>query len=89
MKRKEFFSMLKNNQGKNIALQVEENTIERTEMKKYMYYMINDRIHIRNSENLDFVVINVNLIRSIRENIECINLILDNKEETQIKISIT
>lgn len=86
MKRKEFLEKLEKNKGKDLVIEVEDEIIQKATMEKMKYEVKEDKLNIQSSINLDFAVINLNIIRDIQEISENITLFLENKKETKIKI---
>lgn len=88
MNKKEFLEMLESNKEKDITIEVEGQILQKATMYQYIYQIIEDRLYIRNKTNLDFAVINLNIIRQIQKTPENIILYLEDKDETIIKLSI-
>lgn len=90
MERKGFLEKLKEYKEKNIKIESAELNKERnkkTIIEKMTYEIKNDIIRITSTANSESVEINLNTIREIKENSNCIILYFDNKEEGKIKIS--
>jgi len=88
MKKEEFVKLLENSKGKDIIIEVAGEIVQKVTMKQYTYNIIEDKIYIRNSSNLHFAVINLNLIRHIEKNDLNITIYIDNSKDTKIKISV-
>ena len=67
MNKKEFLEMLESNKEKDITIEVEGQILQKATMYQYIYQIIEDRLYIRNKTNLDFAVINLNIIRQIQK----------------------
>lgn len=89
MKRKEFLDFFKRNKGKNIEIEMRSNTknSKKTIIEKMEYEVRNDIIFIKNEINSELVEINLNTIREVEEVSSSIIMHVDNREESQIKIS--
>lgn len=89
MKRKEFLDFFKRNKGKNIEIEMRSNTknSKKTIIEKMEYEVRNDIIFIKNEINSELVEINLNTIREVEEVSSSIIVHVDNREESQIKIS--
>lgn len=87
MKRKEFLEKLEGNKGKNLVIEVEGEMIQKATIEKMRYEVKEDKLKIQSSINLDFAVINLNIVRDIKESSENITIFLEDKKETKIKIS--
>lgn len=88
MKRKEFLAKLEVNKGKNFVIEIQGEFIQKVNIEKMGLEIEEDRLYIKDSVKLDFVVINLNTIRNIIETPENITLLIDNPKETKIKISV-
>ncbi len=88
MNRKELLKKLENNKGKKFVIKVQDEIIQKATMEKMTYEIKEDKLYIQSSINSDFAVINLNMIRSIEENLENIGIFLEDKKETEIKISV-
>ena len=88
MERKEFLEMLERYKGKNLNVEIEEREIYKKKVNDYAYVIIDDRLYIKSSQDLDFVVINSNIIRNIENNLENTILYIDDINETKIKLSV-
>ena len=88
MERKEFLEMLEEYKGQNLSIEIEGKEIQKKKMNDYAYVIIDDRLYIKNSKDLDFVVINSNIIRNIKNNSGDTILYIDDKSETKIKLSV-
>ena len=78
---------LDQNEGKKIEVETERGIIRKVTLKEITYGVKYGKLHIINSSNNDNVVINLNEIRNIQNEKENIIIILDDKEDTKIKIS--
>ena len=78
---------LDQNEGKKIEVETERGIIRKVTLKEITYGVKYGELHIINSSNNDNVVINLNEIRTIQNEKENIIIILDDKEDTKIKIS--
>lgn len=87
MERKEFLAKLELIKGTEVAIEVEGEIVQKITMKQLLNEIKEDRLYIRNRENLDFAVINLNTIRDIQVKEKCMTIYLDNAKETKIKIS--
>ena len=89
MKRKEFLDFFKRNKGKNIEIEMRSSTknSKKTIIEKMEYEVRNDIIFIKNEINSELVEINLNTIREVEEVSSSIIVHVDNREESQIKIS--
>lgn len=88
MKRKEFLARLEANKGKNFVIEIQGEIIQKVTMEKMEFEIEEDRLYIRDSVNLDFVIITLNTIRDIIESPENMTLLLEDPKETKIKISV-
>ena len=52
------------------------------------YEIKNDELYLINGSNLDFAVINLNIIRNFNVNNGEVVIFLEDKKETKIKISV-
>ena len=86
MKIKDFLEKLKKNKGRNIIIEVQNEIIKKSTIQQKNYEIKEDELYILSSENADVAVININVIRSINENIDNILIYLEDKKETQKKI---
>lgn len=78
---------LDQNEGKKIEVETERGIIRKVTLKEITYGVKYGKLHIINASNNDNVVINLNEIRNIQNEKENIIIILDDKEDTKIKIS--
>lgn len=78
---------LDQNEGKKIEVETERGIIRKVTLKEITYGVKYGELHIINSSNNDNVVINLNEIRNIQNEDKNIIIILDDKEDTKIKIS--
>lgn len=78
---------LDQNEGKKIEVETERGIIRKVTLKEITYGVKYGKLHIINASNNDNVVINLNEIRNIQNEDENIIIILDDKEDTKIKIS--
>lgn len=85
MKIKEFF---KENEGKNFVVEVENEIIKKATIEEMHYEIKEDEIYLISKINLDFAVINLNLVRNFNKNNGNIVIFLEDKKETKIKISV-
>lgn len=88
MKIKDFLESLDNNKGKCFVIEVTNGIIKKTTIQQMDYKIENDELYLINSLNLDFAVINLNVIRNFSVNDKSIEIFLDNKKETKIEISV-
>lgn len=86
MKIKDFLEKLEKNKGRNIIIEVQNEIIKKSTIQQMNYEIKEDELYILSSENADVAVININVIRSINENIDNILIYLEDKKETQKKI---
>ena len=85
MKIKEFF---KENEGKNFVVEVENEIIKKATIEEMNYEIKEDELYIISRINLDFAVINLNIVRNFNVNSGKIVIFLEDKKETKIKISV-
>ena len=85
MKIKDF---LEENKGKNFVIEVENGIIKKATIEEMNYKIKEDELYIISRINLDFAVINLNIIRSFNVNSGKIVIFLEDKKETKIKISV-
>ena len=85
MKIKDF---LEENKGKNFIIEVENGIIKKATIEEMKYEIKNDELYLINGLNLDFAVINLNIIRNFNINGGKIVIFLEDKKETKIKISV-
>lgn len=85
MKIKDF---LEENKGKNFIIEVENGIIKKVTIEEMKYEIKNDELYIINGSNLDFAVINLNIIRNFNVNNGKVVIFLEDKKETKIKISV-
>lgn len=78
---------LDQNEGKKLEVETEKGIIRKVTLKEITYGVKYGELHIINSSNNDNVVINLNEIRNIQNEDKNIIIILDDKEDTKIKIS--
>ena len=78
---------LDQNEGKKLEVETERGIIRKVTLKEITYGVKYGELHIINSSNNDNVVINLNEIRNIQNEDKNIIIILDDKEDTKIKIS--
>ena len=87
MKRIEFLEKL--NKHQKIVVEMEGENNSKIFMENVIYSIKDDRLYLRNNVDLNFIVINCNIIREILfdENIQEVNIYLEDKYDTKIKIS--
>lgn len=85
MKIKDF---LEENKGKKFVIEVENGIIKKATIEEMNYKIKNDELYIISKINLDFAVINLNIIRNFNVNSGKIVIFLEDKKETKIKISV-
>ncbi len=87
MKKIEFLEKLKENP--NVIVEMEGENNSKIFMKNIIYSIKDDRLYLRNKEDLNFVVINLNLIREIdyTEKSKDIVIVIEDIHDTKIKIS--
>lgn len=85
MKIKDF---LEENKGKNFIIEVENGIIKKVTIEEMKYEIKNDELYLINGSNLDFAVINLNIIRNFNINNGKVVIFLEDKKETKIKISV-
>ena len=85
MKIKDF---LEENKGKNFIIEVENGIIKKITIEEMKYEIKNDELYIINGSNLDFAVINLNIMRNFNVNNGKVVIFLEDKKETKIKISV-
>lgn len=85
MKIKDF---LEENKGKKFIIEVENGIIKKATIEEMKYEIKNDELYLINGLNLDFAVINLNIIRNFNINGGKIVIFLEDKKETKIKISV-
>lgn len=85
MKIKDF---LEENKGKKIVIEVENGIIKKITIEEMKYEIKNDELYLINGSNLDFAVINLNIIRNFNVNNGKVVIFLEDKKETKIKISV-
>ena len=79
---------LEENKGKNFVIEVENGIIKKATIEEMNYEIKNDELYIISKINLDFAVINLNIIRNFNVNSGKIVIFLEDKKETKIKISV-
>ena len=85
MKIKDF---LEENKGKNFVIEVENGIIKKATIEEMNYEIKEDELYIISRINLDFAVINLNIVRNFNVNSGKIVIFLEDKKETKIKISV-
>ena len=85
MKIKDF---LEENKGKNFIVEVENGIIKKATIEEMNYEIKEDELYIISRINLDFAVINLNIVRNFNVNSGKIVIFLEDKKETKIKISV-
>ena len=85
MKIKDF---LEENKGKNFVIEVENGIIKKATIEEMNYKIKEDELYIISRINLDFAVINLNIVRNFNVNSGKIVIFLEDKKETKIKISV-
>lgn len=85
MKIKDF---LEENKGKNFVIEVENGIIKKATIEEMNYEIKEDELYIISKINLDFAVINLNIIRNFNVNNGKVVIFLEDKKETKIKISV-
>ena len=85
MKIKDF---LEENKGKKFIVEVENEIIKKATIEEMNYKIKEDELYIISRINLDFAVINLNVVRSFNVNSGKIVIFLEDKKETKIKISV-
>ena len=75
-------------QRKKIVILVENGIIKKVTIEEMKYEIKNDELYIINDLNLDFAVINLNIIRNFNVNNGKVVIFLEDKKETKIKISV-
>ena len=83
MKIKDF---LEENKGKKLVIEVKNEIIKKATIKQMHYEIKDDELYILNGANLDFAVINLNLVRNYDINGGNMVILLEDKKETLIKI---
>lgn len=76
------------NKGRNFIVEVENGIIKKATIEEMNYEIKNDELYIISKINLDFAVINLNIVRSFNVNSGKIVIFLEDKKETKIKISV-
>lgn len=84
MKIKDF---LEENKGKNFVVEVENGIIKKATIEEMNYEIKDNELYIISRTNLDFAVINLNIVRNFNINSGNIVIFLEDKKETKIKIS--
>ena len=79
---------LEENKGKKFVIEVENGIIKKVTIEEMKYEIKNDELYIINGSNLDFAVINLNIIRNFNVNNGKVVIFLEDKKETKIKISV-
>ena len=79
---------LEENKGKNFIVEVENEIIKKATIEEMNYEIKEDELYIISRINLDFAVINLNIVRSFNVNSGKIVIFLEDKKETKIKISV-
>ena len=87
MQKKEFLAKLEEIKGKDIIIEIENETIQKTTIEKNMYEIKEDKLHIRSTINLDDVEINLNTIRDIQISSRKRTIFIDDTKSTKVKIS--
>ena len=87
MQKKEFLAKLEELKGKDIIIEIENETIQKTTIEKNMYEIKEDKLHIKSNINLDDVEINLNTIRNIQISSREITIFIDDTKSTKVKIS--
>ena len=85
MKIKDF---LEKNKGEELVIEVKNEIIKKATIKQMHYEIKEDELYIINGTNLDFAVINLNLVRNYEINGGNMVILLEDKKETKIKIHI-
>lgn len=85
MKIKDF---LEENKGKKFIVEVENEIIKKATIEEMNYKIKEDELYIISRINLDFAVINLNIVRNFNVNSGKIVIFLEDKKETKIKISV-
>ena len=85
MKIKDF---LEENKGKNFVIEVENGIIKKATIEEMNYEIKDDELYIISRINLDFAVINLNIVRNLNANSGNLVIFLEDKKETKIKISV-
>ena len=85
MKIKDF---LEENKGKNFIVEVENEIIKKATIEEMNYEITDDELYIISRINLDFAVINLNIVRNFNVNSGKMVIFLEDKKETKIKISV-
>ena len=85
MKIKDF---LEEKKGKKFIIEEENGIIKKITIEEMKYEIKNDELYLINGSNLDFAVINLNIIRNFNVNNGKVVIFLEDKKETKIKISV-
>ena len=85
MKIKDF---LEENKGKKFIVEVENGIIKKATIEEMNYEIKDDELYIISRINLDFAVINLNIVRNLNANSGNLVIFLEDKKETKIKISV-
>ena len=88
MKKNQFLKVMDDNNGRDIVVEVDNEILQKMEMQNYTYQIIEDKIYFRNTQNLNFIVINLNTIRYIQNIKNVMNIYLDDNIDTKVKISV-
>ena len=76
------------NKGRNFIVEVENGIIKKATIEEMNYEIKNDELYIISKINLDFAVINLNIVRNLNANSGNLVIFLEDKKETKIKISV-
>lgn len=87
MKKQDFLQWIEENSSKNLIVKLYGNMEQNITMVNYKYELKEDRLIIRGNINLDFIIINLNIVRNIKNEKDEILIILDDNIDTLIKIS--
>ena len=88
MKIKDFIENLDKNKGKSFVIEVGNEIIKKAMIEEMNYEIKDDEIYLINSINLDFAVINLNIIRNISIENKVILIFLDDKKSSNFVLKL-
>lgn len=88
MNKKSFLNLIEEHIGSNIEIEIEGIIIQKVTFENYKYEIKEDKLYLMNNSNLNVIIINLNIIRQIKEDEKKILIYLEDNAETIIKISV-
>lgn len=88
MNKKSFLNLIEEHVGSNLEIEIEGIIIQKVTLKNYKYEVKDDKLILVSNSNSNTIIINLNIIRQIKEDEKKILIYLEDNAETIIKISV-